>query len=40
MTRRWLNSADVEIDETTGAILVRGDSDTHDGTAQFAGWRK
>ncbi len=28
MTRRWLNSVDVEIDEATGAILVRGDSST------------
>ena len=28
MTRRWLNSADVEVDETTGALLVRGDSST------------
>lgn len=28
MTRRWLSSADVEIDPTTGAILVRGDSGT------------
>lgn len=26
MTRRWMQSADVEIDEATGAILVRGDS--------------
>ena len=25
MTRRWLQSADVEIDETTGALLVQGD---------------
>lgn len=28
MTRRWLQSADVDVDETTGAILVRGDSST------------
>ena len=28
MTRRFLQSADVEIDPTTGAILVRGDSST------------
>ena len=28
MTRRWLNSADVEIDPETGALLVRGDSST------------
>lgn len=28
MTRRWLQSADVDIDEATGAILVRGDSST------------
>ena len=28
MTRRFLQSADVEIDPTTGALLVRGDSDT------------
>ena len=28
MTRRWLNSADVEIDETTGALLVKiGDAE-------------
>jgi hypothetical protein len=26
MTRRWLQSADVEIDPVTGAILVQGDS--------------
>jgi hypothetical protein len=26
MTRRWLNSADVEINEDTGAILVESDS--------------
>jgi hypothetical protein len=26
MTRRWLNSADVEINEETGAILVESDS--------------
>ncbi len=26
MTRRWLQSADVDVDESTGAILVRGDS--------------
>ena len=25
MTRRWLQSADVEIDEATGALLVQGD---------------
>ena len=25
MTRRWLQSADVEIDEASGALLVRGD---------------
>lgn len=28
MTRRWLQSADVEIDPATGALLVRGDSST------------
>ena len=28
MTRRWLQSADIEIDPETGAILVRGDSST------------
>ncbi len=28
MTKRWLNSADVEIDEATGALLVRGDAST------------
>lgn len=28
MTRRWLSSADVEIDPATGALLVRGDSST------------
>ena len=28
MTRRWMQSADVEIDEATGALLVRGDSST------------
>ena len=28
MTRRWLQSADIEIDPTTGALLVRGDSGT------------
>ena len=28
MTRRWLQSADVEIDQDTGAILVRGDAST------------
>jgi len=28
MTRRWMQSADVEIDEATGALLVRGDSNT------------
>ena len=28
MTRRWLNSADVEIDEATGALLVKiGDAE-------------
>jgi hypothetical protein len=26
MTRRWLNSADVEINQATGAILVESDS--------------
>jgi hypothetical protein len=26
VTRRWLQSADVDVDESTGAILVRGDS--------------
>ena len=26
MTRRWLQSADVEVDPATGAILVQGDS--------------
>ena len=28
MTRRWMQSADVEIDEATGALLVRGDAST------------
>jgi hypothetical protein len=30
MTRRWLQSADVEVDEATGAILVHGDFDQSD----------
>ena len=28
MTRRFLQSADIEIDPTTGALLVRGDAST------------
>lgn len=28
MTRRWLGSADVEIDEATGALLVQGGAST------------
>ena len=28
MTRRWLGSADVEVNEATGAILVQGDAST------------
>ncbi len=28
MTRRWLQSADVDIDPDSGALLVRGDSST------------
>ena len=32
MTRRWLGSADVEIDPVTGALLVKGDLGGGDGS--------
>jgi len=28
MTRRWMGSADVEVNEATGALLVQGDAST------------